>query len=163
MKNFICILLLLNVELICSSEDIIHKSNVSAIKEEPINNDGFRTDDTTRSKFRDRQKRQRSPQNSNTHTFRHKISQIGDLIDEREQNAFITSQEELPFFRSPNQPRPRRPPLQEGYASGVVTPEYTVKQGRLIGIFKHMPVRSGLKSIQQFLGIPYAESPTGSR
>lgn len=188
MKYLICILLLLKVDLICSSDDNLHKSNVrvinnaildgshalDAIKEDRINSniqrpkkiqnfeasvDGFRTNGSQNNK----RKKLRFIRASNGKSFRDKISEIDTIIkNERDQQNFVTSHEDSPFYRNPNQPKSRRPPLQEGYG-GMVTPKYTVKQGKLIGLLKHMPDRSGLKIVQQFLGIPYAESPIGSR
>lgn len=43
------------------------------------------------------------------------------------------------------------------------TREVHVKQGRLVGIVREMPLQSKLKNVDQFLGIPYAEAPVGSR
>lgn len=44
-----------------------------------------------------------------------------------------------------------------------MTKEVQVKQGRLTGIVREMNVQSRLKDVDQFLGIPYAEAPIGSR
>lgn len=38
-----------------------------------------------------------------------------------------------------------------------------VKQGQLKGVVREMSLQSRLKNVDQFLGIPYAESPIGSR
>ncbi|XP_017052998.1 uncharacterized protein LOC108096132 isoform X1 [Drosophila ficusphila] len=43
------------------------------------------------------------------------------------------------------------------------TQEIQVKQGRLMGITRRFQVTSGLRQVDQFLGLPYAEAPTGSR
>lgn len=43
------------------------------------------------------------------------------------------------------------------------TKEIQVKQGRLMGITRRFQVTSGLRQVDQFLGLPYAEAPTGSR
>lgn len=43
------------------------------------------------------------------------------------------------------------------------TKEVQVKQGRLTGVVREMNVQSRLKNVDQFLGIPYAEAPVGSR
>ncbi|EAT45587.1 AAEL003129-PA [Aedes aegypti] len=43
------------------------------------------------------------------------------------------------------------------------TREVAVKQGRIKGIVRVMHPQSGLKSVDQYLGIPYAEAPVGSR
>lgn len=43
------------------------------------------------------------------------------------------------------------------------TREFYVKQGKIVGIVRQMHINSGLKNVDQFLGIPYAESPVGSR
>lgn len=44
-----------------------------------------------------------------------------------------------------------------------MTREVQVKQGRITGIVREMNVQSRLKNVDQFLGIPYAEAPVGSR
>lgn len=43
------------------------------------------------------------------------------------------------------------------------TKEIQIKQGRLIGITRRFQVTSGLREVDQYLGLPYAEAPTGSR
>ncbi|EDW96350.2 uncharacterized protein Dyak_GE24935, isoform D [Drosophila yakuba] len=43
------------------------------------------------------------------------------------------------------------------------TQEIQVKQGRLMGITRRFQVTSGLRQVDQFLGLPYAEAPTGNR
>lgn len=43
------------------------------------------------------------------------------------------------------------------------TREVQTKQGRLTGIVREMHAQSRLKSVDQYLGIPYAEAPVGSR
>lgn len=42
------------------------------------------------------------------------------------------------------------------------TPEILIKQGRLRGTVRSMHSQSGLRSVHQFLGIPYAAAPVGS-
>ncbi|XP_034117105.2 uncharacterized protein LOC117576449 isoform X1 [Drosophila albomicans] len=43
------------------------------------------------------------------------------------------------------------------------TKEIQIKQGRLMGITRRFQVTSGLREVDQYLGLPYAEAPTGSR
>lgn len=43
------------------------------------------------------------------------------------------------------------------------THEIRIKQGRIKGLVRTMHPQSGLKNVDQFLGIPYAEAPVGSR
>uniref|UniRef100_A0A1B0BD85 Carboxylesterase type B domain-containing protein n=1 Tax=Glossina palpalis gambiensis TaxID=67801 RepID=A0A1B0BD85_9MUSC len=43
------------------------------------------------------------------------------------------------------------------------TKEITIKQGRLIGIRRTFHGSTGLRDVDQYLGLPYAESPIGSR
>lgn len=43
------------------------------------------------------------------------------------------------------------------------TKEITIKQGRIKGIRRVFPSSSGLRSVDQYLGLPYAEAPVGSR
>lgn len=50
-----------------------------------------------------------------------------------------------------------------GGSSYRITREVQVKQGRLTGIVREMHVQSRLKNVDQFLGIPFAEAPIGSR
>lgn len=45
----------------------------------------------------------------------------------------------------------------------LYTPELQIKQGRLMGITRRFQVTSGLREVDQYLGLPYAEAPTGSR
>lgn len=44
-----------------------------------------------------------------------------------------------------------------------MTREVQVRQGRLTGIVREMHAQSRLKNVDQFLGIPFAEAPVGSR
>lgn len=48
-------------------------------------------------------------------------------------------------------------------ASPRQTREVHIKQGRLIGVVREMHVQSRLRNVDQFLGIPYAEAPIGTR
>lgn len=50
-----------------------------------------------------------------------------------------------------------------GSSSYRMTGEVQVKQGRLTGIVREMHVQSRLRNVDQFLGIPFAEAPVGSR
>lgn len=50
-----------------------------------------------------------------------------------------------------------------GGTPSLQTREVHVKQGKLIGIVREMHIQSRLSNIDQFLGIPFAEAPTGSR
>lgn len=43
------------------------------------------------------------------------------------------------------------------------TREILVKEGRVKGVVRIMHPQSGLKNVDQFLGLPYAEAPVGSR
>lgn len=43
------------------------------------------------------------------------------------------------------------------------THEIRIKQGRIKGLVRTMHPQSGLRNVDQFLGIPYAEAPVGSR
>ncbi|XP_064550742.1 uncharacterized protein Nlg1 isoform X1 [Drosophila montana] len=43
------------------------------------------------------------------------------------------------------------------------TKELQIKQGRLMGITRRFLVTSGLREVDQYLGLPYAEAPIGSR
>ncbi|EDV93357.1 uncharacterized protein LOC6564319 [Drosophila grimshawi] len=43
------------------------------------------------------------------------------------------------------------------------TKELQIKQGRLMGITRRFQVTSGLRDVDQYLGLPYAEAPIGSR
>lgn len=60
------------------------------------------------------------------------------------------------------------PPTFSNYRNKLLsqlpeTREIAVKQGRLKGAVRIMHPQSGLKNVDQFLGIPYAEAPIGSR
>ncbi|XP_068155832.1 uncharacterized protein Nlg1 isoform X1 [Drosophila tropicalis] len=43
------------------------------------------------------------------------------------------------------------------------TKEIQIKQGRLMGITRRFQVTSGLREVDQYLGLPYAEAPTANR
>ncbi|XP_011295269.2 uncharacterized protein LOC101895461 [Musca domestica] len=43
------------------------------------------------------------------------------------------------------------------------TREITIKQGRLMGIRRNFHPSAGIRDVDQYLGIPYAEAPVGSR
>ncbi|XP_073820181.1 neuroligin 1 [Musca autumnalis] len=43
------------------------------------------------------------------------------------------------------------------------TKEITIKQGRLMGIRRNFHPSAGIRDVDQYLGIPYAEAPVGSR
>ncbi|XP_054091848.1 uncharacterized protein LOC105219933 isoform X2 [Zeugodacus cucurbitae] len=43
------------------------------------------------------------------------------------------------------------------------TKEIRMKQGRLMGITRHFHPSTGLRDVDQYLGLPYAEAPVGSR
>jgi hypothetical protein len=58
----------------------------------------------------------------------------------------------------------RKQPDNHGNLGYKITREvHLPKQGRITGILKEMPVQSRLRNVDQFLGIPYAAAPTGSR
>lgn len=44
----------------------------------------------------------------------------------------------------------------------LFTKEAVVKQGRLKGFVRVMHAQTGLKNVDQYLGIPYAAAPTGN-
>lgn len=50
-----------------------------------------------------------------------------------------------------------------GQEHAAVTREITIKQGRVKGIVRAMYRESGLRDVDQFLGLPYAESPVGNK
>lgn len=45
----------------------------------------------------------------------------------------------------------------------LYTKEISIKQGRIKGIVRNFQAQTGLKEVDQYLGIPYAEPPIGSR
>lgn len=45
----------------------------------------------------------------------------------------------------------------------LYTKEISIKQGRIKGIVRNFHAQTGLKEVDQYLGIPYAEPPVGSR
>lgn len=66
-----------------------------------------------------------------------------------------------PFYTSYQKQRKQQSEIHSSpYRS---TREVQVKQGRIIGIVREMNVQSRLRNVDQFLGIPYAEAPVGSR
>uniref|UniRef100_A0A182T132 COesterase domain-containing protein n=1 Tax=Anopheles maculatus TaxID=74869 RepID=A0A182T132_9DIPT len=85
-------------------------------------------------------------------------------------NPFIARAEQYRKAHSGGGPRPQLIPTQQqqqqGYDPRDGTPytrDIAVKQGILRGSVRVMHPQSGLKNVDQFLGIPYAEAPVGSR
>ncbi|XP_055641383.1 uncharacterized protein LOC129778493 [Toxorhynchites rutilus septentrionalis] len=66
------------------------------------------------------------------------------------------------YRKQQSQQRPQSPSFDPRDGTPY-TREVAVKQGRLKGIVRIMHPQSGLKSVDQYLGIPYAEAPVGSR
>lgn len=60
-------------------------------------------------------------------------------------------------------PAPAAPPLNVKKEKLLYTKEIFIKQGRIKGIIRNFHPQTGLKDVDQYLGIPYAEAPTGSR
>ncbi|XP_058058943.1 uncharacterized protein LOC131209816 [Anopheles bellator] len=85
------------------------------------------------------------------------------------QNPFLARPD---FYRKPHgsvripQTTPQQQQQQQGYDPRDGTPytrDIAVKQGILRGTVRVMHPQSGLKNVDQYLGIPYAEAPVGSR
>lgn len=55
----------------------------------------------------------------------------------------------------------RKPPYQQP-DDFHFTKEIVIKQGKLKGIVRSMPHQSGLKDVDQYLGVPFAEAPVGN-
>uniref|UniRef100_A0A1Q3G493 Putative esterase and lipase n=1 Tax=Culex tarsalis TaxID=7177 RepID=A0A1Q3G493_CULTA len=68
----------------------------------------------------------------------------------------------VPSYRKQHAPRSQSPSFDPRDGTPY-TREVAVKQGRLKGIVRVMHPQSGLKNVDQYLGIPYAEAPVGSR
>uniref|UniRef100_A0A1Q3G4H5 Putative esterase and lipase n=1 Tax=Culex tarsalis TaxID=7177 RepID=A0A1Q3G4H5_CULTA len=68
----------------------------------------------------------------------------------------------VPSYRKQHTPRSQSPSFDPRDGTPY-TREVAVKQGRLKGIVRVMHPQSGLKNVDQYLGIPYAEAPVGSR
>lgn len=58
---------------------------------------------------------------------------------------------------------PPQPPPNIKKEKLLYTKEITIKQGRIKGIVRNFHPQTGLKDVHQYLGIPYAEAPVGSR
>lgn len=67
-----------------------------------------------------------------------------------------------PFYTSYVPQRKQQSQIHGGLPYRM-TREVRVKQGMLTGIVREMHVQSRLRNVDQFLGIPYAEAPVGSR
>lgn len=74
-------------------------------------------------------------------------------------NTTTTTQQES-RFNSHSTPVERRHIIPEKLQ---YTREIFIKQGRLMGIKRNFPPSSGLRAVDQYLGLPYAEAPVGSR
>lgn len=97
---------------------------------------------------------------SNRNYFRDLISRNEDSNDNNNVEFTID-----PGFSSFLLPKHRKP---QSEIHGSLPYKYTrevhlPKQGRITGIVREMHVQSRLKNVDQFLGIPYAEAPIGSR
>ncbi|XP_055848841.1 uncharacterized protein LOC129913899 [Episyrphus balteatus] len=55
------------------------------------------------------------------------------------------------------------PPRRQSPEKLLYTKEIILKQGRLKGIVRSMHPQTGLRDVDQYLGLPYAEAPVGSR
>ncbi|XP_055904543.1 uncharacterized protein LOC129940280 [Eupeodes corollae] len=55
------------------------------------------------------------------------------------------------------------PPRRQSPEKLMYTKEIMLKQGRLKGIVRSMHPQTGLRDVDQYLGLPYAEAPVGSR
>uniref|UniRef100_A0A182PS13 Carboxylesterase type B domain-containing protein n=1 Tax=Anopheles epiroticus TaxID=199890 RepID=A0A182PS13_9DIPT len=84
-------------------------------------------------------------------------------------NPFIARAEQYRKAHAGLRPQPgpsQQQQQQQGYDPRDGTPytrDIAVKQGILRGTVRVMHPQSGLKNVDQFLGIPYAEAPVGSR
>lgn len=58
---------------------------------------------------------------------------------------------------------PPQPPPNIRKEKLMYTKEISIKQGRIKGIIRNFHPQTGLKDVDQYLGIPYAEAPIGSR
>ncbi|CRK92278.1 CLUMA_CG005727, isoform A [Clunio marinus] len=99
------------------------------------------------------------PQNpSNRNYFRDLISRNEDI------NEGTVEYTIDPFFSGYHTQKQRKQQSEIHGGSHVrITREVHVRQGRLTGIVREMNVQSRLENVDQFLGIPYAEAPIGSR
>lgn len=75
-----------------------------------------------------------------------------------------------PFMAYQGQPQSPRGRPSSSWSSGqaptmdpTFTREITIKQGRIKGIVRAMYRDSGIRDVDQFLGLPYAESPVGNK
>uniref|UniRef100_A0A182QQP1 Carboxylesterase type B domain-containing protein n=1 Tax=Anopheles farauti TaxID=69004 RepID=A0A182QQP1_9DIPT len=82
-------------------------------------------------------------------------------------NPFLARAEQYRKAHGGSRPQPvPSQPQQQGYDPRDGTPytrDIAVKQGILRGFVRVMHPQSGLKNVDQYLGIPYAEAPVGSR
>lgn len=88
-----------------------------------------------------------------------------DVELSKEFNEFSVQQDK-PFndLRTPftySNYRKQKNPYEQD--STLYTREVLIKQGRLKGIVRVMHPQSGLKNVEQYLGIPYAEAPIGNK
>lgn len=58
---------------------------------------------------------------------------------------------------------PPQPPPNIKREKLLYTKEISIKQGRIKGIIRNFHPQTGLKDVDQYLGIPYAEAPIGTR
>jgi hypothetical protein len=129
-----------------------------------VNDDRLRTDVSSDTVEFNKKKQQRSVKNTYGNYFRDIISKQNANQNEKKQQSYDSS-DRGDFFFNAQRLRTTQPSHKQNYGSEGYPPtrEIVVKQGRLYGVVRQLPIRSGLRSVDQFLGIPYAESPTGSR
>lgn len=96
------------------------------------------------------------PSPSNGISFREKVYRNHDN-DGRGTNDFVTMDPNL--FHSKMKPSEAHGGLRYKVTRVIQLP----KQGKITGIVREFPWSSGLTRVDQFLGIPYAEAPVGSR
>lgn len=78
------------------------------------------------------------------------------LIQNDQPFAYASGRKSFAPERIEHKPRVHMPP------NLLFTKEVVVKQGRLKGFVRVMHAQTGLKNVDQYLGIPYAAAPTGN-
>lgn len=72
-------------------------------------------------------------------------------------SSYAPQQQKPKFFRPPPQP------VATMESEMVLSREVAIKQGRVKGVVRSMYTQSGLRDVNQYLGLPYAESPVGNK
>lgn len=111
----------------------------------------------------------RNKNKNNIYSLRNRLME--DNGDQQHHNEYVPRDDrrnannyEIPFTFTNYRKQQQQQQQQRHYEDDIkYTQDISVKQGKLRGFVREMHPQSGLKNVDQYLGIPYAEAPVGSR